>query len=181
MVVKALACHERLVDVRDRVKAEFGIEITREALYKYMPDHNPNMDTGLKAMFEKVEAEFLEEGRRVPFNNRNRRNVLRERVFWRNERNPVIQRDLLNDAARDHGGLFAQKRVEAIVEDAGLSALTDNLVNASNEDLARILSATPDEMIDPDVLEFMIAQGFRKPRPALPVASIVDGEIVDGS
>lgn len=169
MIVKALACQERPCDVRDRLKAEFGIEIDRSSLYNYIPSRNPNMDADLRALFEQVEADFLCEGKRVPFNNRNRRNALRERLFWQHERNPQVACELLKDAARDCGGLFSRKEVVGEARDGGgddLAEITRNLVNASNEDLARILSATPDEMIDPDVLQFMIDKGYRKARVA---------------
>ena len=182
MAVKALACQERLVDVCAQLKDEFDIELKPHSLYNYIPDHNPNMDADLKTLFLQVEAEFLEAGKGVPFNNRNRRNVLRERVFWRHERNPVLQKDLLNDAAKDCGGLFAQRRDNAsTLGDDGYKVMGDNLAHASNEDLARILSETPDEMIAPDVLEFMIEQGFRKRRMAAPTAPAVEGELVENA
>lgn len=186
MVVKALACQERLVDVCAQLKDEFDIELKAHSLYNYIPDRNPNMDADLKLLFQQVEAEFLDAGKHVPFNNRNRRNVLRERVFWRHERNPVVQKDLLNDAAKDCGGLFAQRREDAPEQgdDDDYKIMGDNLAHASNEDLARILSETPDEMIAPDVLEFMIEKGFRKRRAALPAAGTapgVEGEIIEGA
>ena len=184
MIVKALACQERLVDVCAQIKDEFDIELKPHSLYNYIPDRNPNMDADLKTLFEQVEAEFLEAGKHVPFNNRNRRNILRERVFWRHERNPIVQKDLLNDAAKDCGGLFAQRRDEAPAPgDDDYKIMGDNLAHASNEDLARIMSETPDEMIAPDILEFMIKKGFRRRRAALPATGAapgVEGEIVEG-
>ncbi len=119
---------------------------------------NPNMNADLRALFEQVQEEFVRDGKRVPFNNRDRRNVLRERLFWRHKRNPQIAREQLNDAARDAGGLFSTK--EAVVKACDdLAEIIRNLVNASNEDSARILLVTSDEMIDADVLQYDASVG----------------------
>lgn len=110
-IVSALACCEKPSYILAEVEEIWGIKLFPKSLNHYHPERNPRLDYDLILLFNDVRRRFWQERAEAIMNCLNYRQKQRERLFFRNARNPHLQRKILNDAAKDVGGLFSNVRM----------------------------------------------------------------------
>ncbi len=115
MIVTELACFEKATVVRDKIKAEFGIELAVTSIKYYDPtiwgdDHD--LAKKWRDMFEVARTKFLKDCARVPVMNKSyRARELQKILDMEIERqNTVGARDTLKQAAEEEGGVFTNRR-----------------------------------------------------------------------
>lgn len=70
-VITSLACFDTPTQVSRTVKAEFGIDITRQSIERYDPTkHRGTKDPGDRAIFDRAREDFLEGQSRIGVSHR---------------------------------------------------------------------------------------------------------------
>jgi len=112
-IVEALACFDSPSQVAQKVKEEFGVEITRQQAAQ----HDPTKAAGAtlakrwRDLFEITRKRFCEETADIPIANR----AYRLRVLWRmaekaeGMRNMALTAQLLEQAAKEVGDVFTNR------------------------------------------------------------------------
>lgn len=115
-VVQALACFDTPSQVVTAVKAEFGLEVSRQQCEAYDPTKyvGRNLHAKWRALFEDTRKRFREETADIPIANR----AYRLRTLGRmaekaeNMKNMALTAQLLEQAAKECGDVFVNRRME---------------------------------------------------------------------
>lgn len=115
-VVQALACFDTPSQVVASVKAEFGLEVSRQQCEAYDPTKyvGRNLHVRWKTLFEDTRKRFREETADIPIANR----AYRLRTLGRmaekaeNMKNMALTAQLLEQAAKEVGDVFVNRRLE---------------------------------------------------------------------
>lgn len=163
-IVCALACCEKPSNILAKVEEIWGIKLFPKSLNHYNPLRNPRLDDDLKELFRQTRESFWKDRSKAAMNSLNYRQRERERLFFRCDRNPVLQLKILRDAAKDVGGMFSSVRVIEMRHEINPPVrrardITD-FSTASNEELALAIWEFPVETVSPDVADFMAEKGF---------------------
>ena len=160
-IVRALACRERPADVLAHLQEHFNVIVDRKALAHYDPRLNATLDADLKKLYEKEAAEFWDKKNFEPLNSLNVRQRLRMELFEQAGQNRKLKLDILEQAAKDEGGLFCNRREITGAEGAPLVPFNlENVTSASNEDIARVIADFPLSLTSPDVVAHMLNMGW---------------------
>lgn len=116
-IVQALACFDTPSQVVAQVKTEFGIEITRQQC----ESHDPTKFAGQRLgktwadLFHAARKHFREETLDIPIANRAHRLRTLGRMAERaeNMKNMALTAQLLEQAAKETGDVYVNRRVEA--------------------------------------------------------------------
>lgn len=114
-IVKALACFDTPSDVVAQVRDEFGIELTRQQIHGYDPTRalgNRQMAEKWKVLFERTRKAFLEDTSDIPISHKSTRIRRMNRMAERaeNQGNMVLAASLMEQAAKEMGGSFTNRR-----------------------------------------------------------------------
>ncbi|CAN7253615.1 DUF2280 domain-containing protein [Pseudomonas brassicacearum] len=117
-IVQALACFDTPSQVVAAVKTEFGIEISRQQCESHDPTKYAGQGLGAKwvELFHAARKRFREETADIPIANR----AFRLRTLGRmaekaeNMKNMALTAQLLEQAAKEVGDVFVNRRLEPI-------------------------------------------------------------------
>ena len=115
-VVQALACFDTPSQVVASVKAEFGLDVSRQQCEAYDPTKyvGRNLHVKWKTLFEDTRRRFREETAEIPIANR----AYRLRTLGRmaekaeNMKNMALTAQLLEQAAKEVGDVYVNRRLE---------------------------------------------------------------------
>jgi|HubBroStandDraft_3_1064219.scaffolds.fasta_scaffold38449_4 hypothetical protein len=148
-VVRKLAQWETLGDVVAAVKEVYGIGLSRQSVYHYNPEANPNLAEWLKIAFAAERKRFTEEIESNPLAHLSYRLNQLLRIFL-SAKSPSLQAALLRQAAEEMGGAYTDRlRVEGGI-------LTKETVSTL---LNRVVGVVRQNVPDEEVLE-RIGQGI---------------------
>ena len=115
-IVQALACFDTPTLVSQCVKQEFGIDVTRQQVEQHDPTKRAGVNLAAKwrTLFDDTRKRFREETAEIPIANR----AYRLRALGRmaekaeNMKNMALTAQLLEQAAKEVGDLYVNRRVE---------------------------------------------------------------------
>jgi hypothetical protein len=110
VVLQRLAAFDTPSQVADFVRHEFGVEITRQSIEYYDPAKNPRLPQKWREVFERERTRFFSEQERHPLDVRVFRQRVRLQLIKDHHANPALVRLLINDCAKDIGGIFDTPR-----------------------------------------------------------------------
>lgn len=113
-IVQALACYDTPSQVAAAVKEEFGLELTRQqvATYDATKHSGRNMSKKWRDLFEDARKRFRQEVAEIPiagqaYRLRQLQRLLQDAIA---RKNVVLASQLLEQAAKEEGGLFTNRR-----------------------------------------------------------------------
>ncbi len=113
-IVQALACYDTPTQVAEAVKEEFGIEITRQqaASYDYTKAMGRTLAKKWRVMFDDTRKKFRAEVAEIPIADQAYRLRQLQRMAQEamKRKNIVLAASLLEQAAKEQGGMFTNKR-----------------------------------------------------------------------
>jgi hypothetical protein len=127
-VVQRLAMYDTPSQVVEFVKDEYGIEITRQAAQYYDPTRGQKPPQQWCDIFEATRKDFLDKTAEIPIAQRSFRLRRLQRMAEAAEKRGawVVAAQLYEQAAKDEGGAFTNKRnVGGVVGHINLEDLTD--------------------------------------------------------
>lgn len=135
-IVQALACYDTPSQVVDAVKEEFGIVVSRPQVQGYDPEKRQGKDLSKKwrELFEATRKKFLEDASAIPIANQTFRLRALNRMYSKVERqgNVVVAAQILEQAAREAGGAFTNRRELTGKEGAPISLLMEQIAASPN-------------------------------------------------
>lgn len=141
-IVQALACFDTPQQVADAVKEEFGIVVTRMQVQGYDPTKTRGRDLSakLRAVFEATRKRFLDEVEQVPIASQTYRlrNLQRLHEQAVQRKNLQLAAALLEQAAKEVGGAFTNRREHSGPNGAPIPVKTEHVQAMSDADLERI-------------------------------------------
>jgi hypothetical protein len=130
-LVQALACYDTPTQAAQMVKEEFGVEISRQQAQYYDPTkvHGHRLGKKLSDLFYVTREKFLEESAKIPIAQQAFRLRALERALRKVEQqgNTAMVAQILEQAAKEVGGVFTNKREITGKGGAPLAALTTNV------------------------------------------------------
>ena len=110
-IVQSLACRDT-PQVADAVKQEFKIEIERQQVAAYDPTKSRGKDLSKKFvdLFHKTRADFDAGLIDIPIANKHYRLKQYQKQLERNAKNVVMSLKILEQAAKDVGGLYTNRK-----------------------------------------------------------------------
>lgn len=145
-IVQALACFDTPSQVVEALKHEFGVDVSSQQLQVYNPatKAGARMSQKLKDIFEITRKRFLEEVSDIPVANQAYR--LRQLHRMANEamrrKNIVLAASLMEQAAKEMGGMFTNKRE---LSGPGGKPMEHRTVVVDEKSVAAAVSALEDE------------------------------------
>jgi hypothetical protein len=130
-IVKQLACYRSPQQVADDVKEEFDVDVSRQQVRTYNPDQCEGVAEKWKKIFDETRATFLRDVARIPIANQHYRLAELQRNLERAGKNIVLRNQIIEQAAKEVGGLYTNKR---------------NLTINPREGLAALIGCSPDEL-----------------------------------
>lgn len=126
-IVQGLACFRTPSEVAEDVEEEFGVKIDRSHVRKYNPDQVAEVAEKWRALFAATRQRFLAEVAEIPIYHQSFR--LRELLdlYRKAKRNPVLAASILEQAAKEAGGAFTNRR-ELSGRDGGPLEVTAKVV-----------------------------------------------------
>lgn len=113
-IVQQLACFDTPSEVARAVKDEFAVEVTRQSVERYDPNKRAGSDLSeaYRAIFIETRKAFLEDTAAIGIANRSVRLRKLQTMFDSaiGSRNLVLAASLLEQAAKESGGAFTNKR-----------------------------------------------------------------------
>lgn len=158
-ITKALACFDSPSQVAELVKEEFGVVVTRQQVQAYDPGKTAarHLSKKWRAIFDATRKAFLDDVSQIPIAQKAYRLRRLQHLHDRagTNRNPVLAAALLEQAAKEIGGHYGdRRRVELAGPNGGpipVAADLRNLTDAELATLENILSAAESRAGSPGV------------------------------
>ena len=111
-IVRSLAKFNTPQETADAVNMDFGIKVTRQQCERYDPTKRAGQElsTELKAEFEATRKQFVDNPQHVPLANLTYRLERMQRVIDHAGKNSVLVLTTLEQAAKDVGGVFTNRK-----------------------------------------------------------------------
>lgn len=111
-IVRSLAVFNTPSETAQAVKEEFNIEVSRQKCEVYDPTKRVGKDLSqeLKDEFFATREQFVNQPKNIPVANLTYRLQRMQRVIDNNSKNNVLVLSALEQAAKDVGGLFTNKK-----------------------------------------------------------------------
>lgn len=111
-IVRSLAVFNTPSETAEAVYQEFEVKITKQNCEKYDPTKRSgeNLSAELKAEFEATRKQFLDNPQHIPIANLAYRLQLMQRVINGAGKNSVLILKTLEQAAKDEGGAFTNRK-----------------------------------------------------------------------
>lgn len=111
-IVRSLAKFNTPQETADAVNMDFGIKVTRQQCERYDPTKRAGQElsTELKAEFEATRKQFVDNPQHVPLANLTYRLERMQRVIDHAGKNSVLVLSTLEQAAKDVGGVFTNRK-----------------------------------------------------------------------
>ncbi|ASR89189.1 DUF2280 domain-containing protein [Alcaligenes faecalis] len=145
-IVQALACYDTPTQVAEAVKEEFGIDVPRNQVGQYDPTKVSGRQLSKKwsDLFHDTRAQFRKEVAEIPIADQAFR--LRQLHRMANEamrrKNIVLAASLMEQAAKEMGGMFTNKRE---LSGPGGKPMEHRTVVVDEKSVAAAVSALEDE------------------------------------
>lgn len=97
-------------EITEEVKAEFGIEMSRELVRAYNPDQRADVADKWKVLFKEARAKFLAGVSSIGIAHQPYRLAELQKLYHAAGRNSGLKRELLEQAAKEIGGAFTNRR-----------------------------------------------------------------------
>jgi hypothetical protein len=103
-------------EVVEAVKEEFKVTLTRQLVWSYSPNNNPDLSQELKDLFEKTRKAFEDESISIRIQKRTFRLAKLDAMIARAERarNLPLAAQLLEQAAKECGGSYTNKQTQDV-------------------------------------------------------------------
>lgn len=128
-VVQQLAMFEKPEQVRKAVSELFGIEISLNSILNYQITH-PKFPKKWQELFEATRKSFLEDVSEIPIANKNYRLRELQKMYDKESQqkmqNTVSMRETLEQAAKESGDAFSNKKLLDIGNKDGQPFKTEN-------------------------------------------------------
>ena len=134
-IVQAIATFMSPLEVIEAVKEEFSVTITRQHVREYNPEQNKEIAEKWKVIFDETRKRFVEEVDKIGITHQAYRFRELQKLYWNAGGNKVLKAQLLEQAAKERGGVYTTKR--EIILDA-------------QANLAKLLGIGPDQLPTPD-------------------------------
>lgn len=108
-VVQCLARFMAPTEIVEVVNEEFGVQISRELVRRYNPEQSKVAEKW-KAIFAETRAFFLSSVAQIGIAHQAYRLAELQRLYHRAGRNAALKKDLLEQAAKEVGGAFTNRR-----------------------------------------------------------------------
>lgn len=112
-IVRALACYDSPTQAAEAVKEEFGITVDRRQVHVYDPtrEAGKNLSKKLRDLFDVTRKAFLDDAANVFVSHRSYRLRSLQRIHDEamKRKNYVLAMNVLEQAAKETGGLFTNK------------------------------------------------------------------------
>ncbi|MCC9162854.1 DUF2280 domain-containing protein [Alcaligenes sp. MMA] len=145
-IVQALACYDTPTQVAEAVKEEFGIDVPRNQVGQYDPTKVSGKDLAKKwcDLFWDTRKKFRDEVSEIPiadqaFRLRQLHRMLNDAM---KRKNVVLASQLLEQAAKETGGMFTNKRE---LSGPGGKPMEHRTVVVDEKSVAAAVSALEDE------------------------------------
>jgi hypothetical protein len=111
-VMQELACFRTPSEIAAAVKEIFGVEISRQAVFGYNPEHNPALPEKWRVIFVQERRRFLEDLDSIAIAHRSYRLQELEAIYRRawSMNSLVLALQALEQAAKEMGGVFTNRR-----------------------------------------------------------------------
>ncbi len=148
-IVQALACYDTPSQVADAVKGEFGVDVHRAQVAQYDPTKASGSKLAKKwrDLFTDTRDRFRKEVSEIPiadqaFRLRQLHRIMGEAM---KRKNVVLAAQILEQAAKETGGMFTNRRqLEHTGKDGGpIQTESVDLTQLSDEALAELMRARP--------------------------------------
>ena len=114
-IVQRVACFDSPTAVAKAVKEEYGVEVSRQVVEGYDPTKyaGRNLAVKYKGVFEETRKAFLEDTTAIAISHKAVRLRSLQRMAEKAESmgNMVLAKDLLEQAAKESGNAYSNKRV----------------------------------------------------------------------
>lgn len=155
-IVQRLACFDTPSVVAGSVKEEFGVEVSRQAVEAYDPTKHQgrNLAKKYKELFEQTREAFLEDTSGIAISHKAVRLRTLQRMLEKAENmgNLVLARELLEQAAKESGDSYSNKRKHELsgpngkpIETKTTTIDPSQLSNAALKELRNARSAQSDQ------------------------------------
>jgi hypothetical protein len=115
-IVQQLACMLAPSEVVESVKIEFKVNVTRQLVWTYNPQNNPDLAPDLTELFEKTRKAFEDESISIRIQKRTFRLIKLDAMITQAERarNLPLAAQLLEQVAKECGGSFTNKQHQEV-------------------------------------------------------------------
>lgn len=141
-IVQGLACFDSPTQVSNAVREEFGVIVPRQLVQKYNPERVASRGLGRRwtAQFSVQRQAFLRQIAQIPIANQAVRLRALQRSLERAERsdNTMLVLQILEQAAKEIGGAYGDKRRVEVSGPGGGPIKSQNLHAVSDDELERI-------------------------------------------
>lgn len=108
-IVQCLARYMAPLEIAELVKEEFGIEVGRELIRGYNPEQR-DVAAKWKTIFDETRAVFLKSVSHIGIAHQAYRLAELQRLYHRAGKNLMLKKELLEQAAKEVGGAFTNRR-----------------------------------------------------------------------
>ena len=146
-IVQSLACRDTPQEVADAVKQEFKIEIERQQVAAYDPTKSRGKDLSKKFvdLFHKTRADFDAGLIDIPIANKHYRLKQYQKQLERNAKNVVMSLKILEQAAKDVGGLYTNRKEITGADGGPLQSENVTPVTATDEQIRQAINELESE------------------------------------
>ncbi|WP_052209127.1 DUF2280 domain-containing protein [Acinetobacter sp. A47] len=111
-IVQSLAVFNTPQETVQLVKEEYNIDVTRQQVESYDPTKRAGKDLSaeFKKEFELIRKDFLDKPLNIPTANKAVRLKILNDLVYKNHRNQRVVRGLLEQIAKEMGGLYTNKQ-----------------------------------------------------------------------
>lgn len=111
-IVQSLAVFNTPQETVQLVKEEYDIDVTRQQVESYDPTKRAGKDLSaeFKKEFELIRKDFLDKPLNIPTANKAVRLKILNDLVYKNHRNQRVVRGLLEQIAKEMGGLYTNKQ-----------------------------------------------------------------------
>lgn len=151
-IITRLACYDRPSVVRDEVRETFGIEVKLpHILYYDATAASTRLSEEYRTLFFDVRKRFREEIEEIPIASKAWRLRQRQRLFEKNDTNgnTVAAREDLDQAAREMGDAFSNRRELTGAGGGPIAVKDSSLEELSTEQLAAIAAQLAGQVSSP--------------------------------
>ena len=162
-VVQLLACYQTPSQIAEAVKADFGLVLQRNNIQAYDPTkvQGRSLSKQLAEIFWETRAKFKQEVSEIAIANQAYRLLILQQALERAiaRKNDVLVLDILEQAAKDLGGMFNAKSIQRD------GTAVDFLQNFYRSISGTTLPVVPDEELEPATVD-QAPQDLSKPKEA---------------
>lgn len=122
-IIQSLACFMAPSEIIEAVREEFKVTITHANVRDYNPSNNEQLAEKWKALYEETRRAYLKEVASIGVFHRTYRLHQIQKLYHQAGKNIILKKELLEQAAKEVGGLFTNKRTFELEARDALAAM----------------------------------------------------------